>query len=424
MPSDTSETGLEATILADMTASGWTAGRPEDYDRDHAVDLVQLRQFLAATQEPLVESLALDRPDSPACRAFLNRLQGQIAGRGTVDVLRKGIKTGQYHVDLFYGTPTPGNAKAAERYAANRFTVTRQLRYSRDETRLALDLCLFVNGLPIGTAELKNSLTKQTAHDAEEQYKRDREPKELLFQFGRCVVHFALDDAEARFCTELKGKASWFLPFNRGYRDGAGNPPNPDGLKTEYLWKEVLAPASLTNILESYAQVVETKDEKTGKVSRVQIWPRYHQLDVVRRLIADAKGRGVGRRYLIQHSAGSGKSNSIAWLTHQLLGVEREGKPAFDSVIVITDRRVLDRQIHETIKGFAQVGATVGHANQAGDLKRFLGEKAYDDDMSLVVIKWHGISLPERLTALDGQGLRQIEPAQPTLLSPQVQLTS
>ncbi|MEX2552394.1 MAG: type I restriction endonuclease, partial [Actinomycetota bacterium] len=264
--------------------------------------------------------------------------------------------------------------KAHELYKANRFSVTRQLRYSRDETQLALDLGLFINGLPIATFELKNSLTKQTVQDAEEQYKRDRDPRERLFELGRCVVHFAVDEQEVRFCTHLKGKGSWFLPFNRGWNDGAGNPPNRDGLKTDFLWKRILTREGLTDILENYAQVVETKDEKTKRKRKVQIWPRFHQLDVVRKLLADAEVNGAGRRYLIQHSAGSGKSNSIAWLAHQLIGLEKDQKPVFDSIVVVTDRRILDQQIKETIKQFAQVGATVGHAERSGDLRRFLAE--------------------------------------------------
>ena len=238
--------------------------------------------------------------------------------------------------------------------------MTRQLRYSQDNAQLALDLCLFVNGLPVATFELKNSLTKQTVNDAVEQYKRDRNPRERLFELGRCLAHFAVDDHEVRFCTHLRGKESWFLPFNKGWNDGAGNPPNPNGLKTDYLWRQVLTRDGLTNIIENYAQVVETKDEKTGRGSRRQIWPRYHQLDVVRRLIADAEANGVGQRYLIQHSAGSGKSNSIAWLAHQLIGLERDGKSTFDKVIVVTDRKVLDRQIRDTIRQFAQVRSIVG----------------------------------------------------------------
>ena len=186
------------------------------------------------------------------------------------------------------------------------------------------------------------------------------------------MAHFAVDESEVQFCTHLKGKASWFLPFNRGWNDGAGNPPNPSGIKTDYLWREVLTRESLTNILENYAQVVEAKDEKTGKKKRTQVWPRYHQLDVVRRLLADAAARGAGSRYLIQHSAGSGKSNSIAWLAHQLIGLAKDDAPVFDSIVVVTDRRILDRQIGDTIRRYAQVGATVGRAEHSGDLRKFI----------------------------------------------------
>jgi type I restriction enzyme R subunit len=175
-------------------------------------------------------------------------------------------------------------------------------------------------------------------------------------------------------CTELRGKGSWFLPFNKGYHDGAGNPPNPHGLKTDYLWKEVLTPAGLTNILENYAQIVEEKDPRTSKKKRKQVWPRYHQLRLVREALADVRAQGAGKRYLIQHSAGSGKSNSIAWLAHQLIGLKRDEKEVFDSVIVVTDRRLLDDQIQTTIKQFMQVGATVGHAERSGDLRRFIEE--------------------------------------------------
>jgi type I restriction enzyme R subunit len=389
---DTTEHGLESLIVRAMTgrtdllspphqatetsvpaagSTGWLLGDPAHFDREHALDLVQLQGFIAATQEHLVEPLAL-ATDGPTRRTFLARLQGEITRRGTIDVLRNGIKHGAHHVDLFYGTPTPGNDKAAERFARNRFSVTRQLRYSRDETQLALDLALFINGLPVATFELKNSLTKQTVEDAIEQYRRDRDQRELLFQFGRCIAHLAVDEHEVRFCTELKGKASWFLPFNRGWNDGAGNPPNPEGLKTDYLWKQILTPRGLTDILENYAQVVEEKHSRTGKKKRVQIFPRYHQLDVVRKLLAHAAGNGVGHRYLIQHSAGSGKSNSIAWLAHQLIGLTGNDQPLFDSIIVVTDRRILDQQIRDTIKQFAQVGATVGHAEYGGDLRAFI----------------------------------------------------
>ena len=264
------------------------------------------------------------------------------------------------------------NQRARELYAHNRFSVTRQLHYSRDQAQLALDLCLFINGLPVATFELKNSLTKQTVDDAVEQYKRDRNPREKLFELGRCFAHFAIDDHEVRFCAELAGKASWFLPFNKGWNDGAGNPPNPDGLKTDYLWQQVLTRASLTNIIENFSQLVASRDEKTGRAKRAQLWPRYHQLDVVRKLLAHASARGVGAKYLIQHSAGSGKSNSIAWLAHQLIDLQRDDATLFDSVIVVTDRKILDRQIRDTIRQFAQVGSIVGHAQSAAHLRTLL----------------------------------------------------
>ncbi len=394
MVTDTSEAALESLIcraltgsdcsprpagspptvaepLASYGGSGWLPGDPADYDREYCVDLVQLSAFLHATQPEVAETLALDE-DNPTRRKFLARLQGEVSRRGVVDVLLNGIKHGPHHIELFYGTPSPGNEQAKALYEHNRFSVTRQLRYSRDETQRALDLALFINGLPVFTFELKNRLTKQTVHDAIQQYRRDRNPREKLFELGRCVAHFAVDDSEVWFCTHLAGKASWFLPFNQGYNDGAGNPPNPNGLKTDYLWKSILTRESLTDILENYAQLVEEKDPKTGKKRRKQIFPRYHQLDVVRKLLVDVTEYGVGRRYLIQHSAGSGKSNSIAWLAHQMIGLERDGKPIFDSIIVVTDRRILDQQIRDTIKQFAQVSATVGHAEHSGDLRRFI----------------------------------------------------
>ena len=371
MTTDTSERGLERLICTVLTGSpcdarlaqgdpereaatlsggvGWICGDPNDYDREYTVDLTQLLAFLFETQPEASEGLSLE-DDGPLRRKFLARLQGEVSKRGVIDVLRKGVKDGPHHVELFYGTSSPGNPLAAERYAQNRFSVTRQLRYSRDETQRALDLGLFINGLPVATFELKNSLTKQTVEDATDQYKRDRDPREKLFEFGRCVAHFAVDDHAVQFCTHLNGKGSWFLPFNQGWNDGAGNPPNPNGLKTDYLWKRILTRDGLTNILENYTQVVETKDEKTGKKRRKQIWPRYHQLNVVRRLLADTRRHGAGKRYLIQHSAGSGKSNSIAWLAHQLIGLRKDAAGVFDSIIVVTDRRILDRQICDTIK--------------------------------------------------------------------------
>jgi type I restriction enzyme R subunit len=334
MTTDVSEKGLETLIMRHMTGvdglaipplsisdkpntngNGYFASTSKDFDRGYALDAPQLFAFLRATHPEAFKKLAMADPNDTKeinRQKFLSRLSSEIGKRGVIDMIRKGVDHGPVQFDLFYSTPSEGNIKSKTLHAQNRFSITRQLAYSNDETRRALDLCLFINGMPIATFELKNSLTKQTVEDAVSQYKRDRDPRERLFEFGRCVVHFAVDDSEVQMCTELKGKASWFLPFNMGYRDGAGNPPNPHGLRTDYLWKETLTPAGLTDILENYAQIVEEKDRRAGRKKRRQIWPRYHQLDVVRQALVEVRENGAGKRYLIQHSAGSGKSNSIS----------------------------------------------------------------------------------------------------------------
>ena len=248
MTTDLTERGLERLICKALTGDpcdppsghtvgeprrtyggvGWSPGNHHDYNREYCVDLVQLRTFLHATQPDTAPALRLDE-DCPTRHKFLTRVQGEIGKRGTIEVLRNGIKHGPHDLDLFYGTPSAHNETAQRRFRQNQFSVTRQLRYSRDDAQRSLDIGLFINGLPVFTFELKNSLTKQTFNDAILQYKRDRNPREPLFRFGRCVAHFAVDENEVHFCTHLKGKASWFLPFNRGWQRGAGNPPNPDG---------------------------------------------------------------------------------------------------------------------------------------------------------------------------------------------------
>ena len=376
MVTDPSERGLETLLVEGLCAHGWSPGSNDDFDPAWAIDLKQLRAFLADTQMELVDALDLDGESMTRTKA-LSRLQGEITSRGIIDVLRKGVKHGAHNVALFYPSPSKGNVTAAERFNLNRFTVTRQLHFSPDAANVSLDVCMFINGLPVVTFELKNQLTKQTVQDAIKQYQYDRDPKELVFAFKRCLAHFAVDDAEVWFCTRLAGKTSWFLPFNKGYSDGAGNPPNPEGMKTAYLWEDVLTRDGLTDIIENFAQVVEEEDANTKKKRAVQIFPRFHQRSVVHQLLADISKYGVGRRYLIEHSAGSGKSNSIAWLTHQMVRLERvdvagRDKPIFDSAIVVTDRRILDRQIRDTIKQFAQVGSIVGHAESASDLKTLI----------------------------------------------------
>lgn len=354
-----SEAGLEKLIVDSLiNDSGYVAGEPADYDREHAVDVIKLVSFLEDTQPDVMDLLSI-RSEGPSRQKFLHRLQGEIERRGTIDVLRRGIGYDQTHVEFYFLTPTPGNQSAEKLHSQNIFSVTRQLRYSRDATQLSLDFAIFINGLPIATFELKNRVTKQTFDDAINQFKRDRDPRELLFHFGRCVVHFALDENQVWMCTELKGTESWFLPFNKGDNDGAGNPLNPSGLRTDYLWKDVLSKASLSNILESYAQIIEENDGK-GRKKRKQIFPRYHQLDCVRSLLADAFETGAGSRYLIQHSAGSGKSNSITWLAHQLVGLKKDTEAVFDSILVVTDRINLHKQIRGNLKQFADELAILG----------------------------------------------------------------
>lgn len=377
---NTKESGLEALIVKWLVEqNGYEEGTNADYNKEYAIDEPRLFRFLQDTQPSQMGKLGVFQSEQKR-RQFLNRLQGELVKRGIVDVLRNGIKV--YPVDLimFYLTPTENNEKAREMFRKNIFSGTRQLRYSQDAGKLALDLCLFINGLPVITFELKNQLTKQNVDDAVQQYKDDRDPREMLFQFKRCMVHLAVDDARIKFCTRLAGKDSWFLPFDKGYNDGAGNPPNPIGLMTDYLWKDILTKEKLTLIIENYAQVVIEVDEDTKKKKEKQIFPRYHQLDVVTKLLSDVRENGVGRKYLIQHSAGSGKSNSIAWLAHQLIGLEQNGRPMLDSVIVVTDRRILDKQIRDTIKQFMQISNTVAWAEHSGDLT-----KAITDGKRIIV---------------------------------------
>lgn len=377
---NTKESGLEALIVKWLVdQNGYEQGTNADYNREYAVDETRLFRFLQDTQPDALEKLGVFK-SALKKKQFLNRLQGEIAKRGIIDVLRNGVKIYPANLIMFYLTPTENNTKAKEMFEKNIFSVTRQLQYSMDATRLALDICLFINGLPVITFELKNQLTKQDVDDAVEQYKTDRDPRELLFQFKRCMVHFAVDDARIKFCTKLDGKSSWFLPFDKGYNDGAGNPPNPDGLMTDYLWKDILTKLKLSRIIENYAQVVVEEDPETKKKSVKQIFPRYHQLDCVEKLLADVKENGIGKRYLIQHSAGSGKSNSISWLAHQLIGLEQDGHPMIDSVLVVTDRRILDKQIRDNIKQFMQVANTVAWAEHSGDLR-----KAIQDGKRIII---------------------------------------
>ena len=374
MPSNLKEEGLETLIVEYLIQHNcYEEGSNDDYDKAYALDEVRLFRFLSDTQGPKIKELRILDSDIEK-KKFLDRLSKKISDNGVISVIRNGFKYKNLSLDLYMVRPSEGNDAAKEDYEQNIFSVTRQLRYSEEYGRLALDLCIFLNGLPIITIELKNQFTKQTYKDAIKQYKTDRSHGDLLFSFKRCIVHFAVDDNEVHMCTHICGDKSFFLPFNKGYNNGAGNPPNPEGLKTDYLWKEILKKDVLSNILENYVQIVEEKDEDTGKKSYKQIFPRYHQLQVVVSLLSDAKRDGSGHTYLVQHSAGSGKSNSIAWLAHQLVTLKRDGKDAFDTVIVVTDRVNLDKQIRDTIKQFMQVSNTVGWAKDSSTLRDLMIE--------------------------------------------------
>ena len=378
MPNNTSNTkeeGFETIIVKYLVDNNhYEEGLNSDYNKLYAIDEVRLFRFLHNTQEEKVKELRIDETDIER-KKFLDRLSKKLSDSGVIEILRKGLKYKNHTLDFYMVRPSEGNVAAKIAYDKNIFSVTRQLRYSEEYGKLALDVCIFLNGLPIITMELKNQLTKQNFEDAIKQYKTDRTPDNLLFFFKRCIVHFAVDDNEVHMCTELKGQKSYFLPFNKGNNNGAGNPPNGTGIKTDYLWKEILTKPILSNILENYVQITEDKDEETGIRSYTQIFPRYHQLDVVTSLLADAKKDGAGHTYLIQHSAGSGKSNSIAWLAHQLVTLKgSDGKEVFDTVLVVTDRINLDKQIKNTIRQFMQVSNTVGWAKDASTLGSLLDE--------------------------------------------------
>jgi type I restriction enzyme R subunit len=373
MKTDTSEKGLEALIEAHLCspAVGYEQAFSADYDRTLCINPKQLFRFLEVTQ---AEKLATIRKRGE--EKFLKRLSAQIQKRGIIDVLRKGVKDLDLTVYLYFKRPSSQlNKRAIARYQENIFAVSRQLYYSNNN-RNSLDMVLFLNGLPIITMELKNHYTGQNVTDAIKQYQNDRDPKEPLFKLGRCMVHFAVDPDLVYMATKLAKGDTYFLPFNKGYDNGAGNPPNSEGLKADYLWKETLTKESLSNILENFAKKIEEKDEQTGKKKTKLIFPRYHQLRVVMRLLEDARNNGVGQRYLIQHSAGSGKSNSITWLAHQLTELHDEAdQNIFDTVIVITDRRVLDKQIRDNIRDFAQVKGVVQPITQGSkQLKEALEE--------------------------------------------------
>ncbi|MBQ8423514.1 MAG: type I restriction endonuclease subunit R [Coprobacter sp.] len=371
MATDTSEKNLETILVSYLRDNqGYEEGDSADYNKDYALDTERVKRFILSTQRKKVENTACFANEL-AERRFFTELSKQLANRGITDVLRKGFRYISELFDMYYPLPSELNPTAQEMYAKNIFCVTRQLFYSKDNSN-SIDVMLSLNGMPVMTMELKNHYTGQTVENAIKQYRADRDAKDPLLAPKRCAVHFAVDDDDIRMCTWLCGQSSWFLPFNKGVNGGAGNPVNPDGVRTAYLWEDILEKESLSDILENYAQVVKKKDEKTGKTKFSVVWPRYHQLEVVRKLLAVTRANGVGNRYLIQHSAGSGKSNSITWLAYQLVGLLDGTQPLMDSVIVVTDRINLDKQIRDNISAFKRLENIVAWADNAENLRKHL----------------------------------------------------
>ncbi|MCB1189634.1 MAG: type I restriction endonuclease subunit R [Leptospiraceae bacterium] len=400
MTSQTNEKALEATIEKVLTGScleeqskgllkahsinstegnGFLSGDPHDFNKKYAIDEKLFWQFLETTQK---NELAKLKKSSDWKLKVLERLDKMVTKYGILRILRKGLEVEDAHLIFLYQLPLASSSQTSkENFEKNIFNVTRQVHYSLDNPRESLDLVLFINGLPISTLELKNPWTGQNARvHAIKQYKNDRDTKQPLLNFARCIVHFALDTDEVFMTTKLEGKDTLFLPFNKGYNNGKDNPPNPYGYKTAYLWEEIFTRQSLVNIIQHFVRLGGKPSEPLSK--KTLFFPRYHQLDVVRKIIEDTSKKGVGQKYLIQHSAGSGKSNSITWISYQLIEVypENEGVsgfrgkdiPLFDSVIVVTDRKLLDQQIRDNIKEFSEVKNIVAPAYSSRELKESL----------------------------------------------------
>ena len=401
MPSQTNEQALESAIEKKLSGScleelkqqgdvqertevyrsgnGYYMGYANDFNTKYAIDEVRFWHFLATTQ---AKELAKIQKQNDWKLKILDRLDRMIKKYGVVKLLRKGLDVDDAHFTLFYVLPLASSSQSVkDNFEHNEFSVTRQLRYSLTNPREEIDMVLFINGLPFSTMELKNHWTGQNAKvHGQNQYKFKRDITQPLLNFGRCVVHFAVDTDEVYMTTKLDGGSTFFLPFNLGHNHGKGNPPNPFGHKTAYLWDEVLTRESVANIIQHFVRF--DGSEKDGLSKRNLFFPRYHQMNVVRKIIADASKKGVGQNYLIQHSAGSGKSNSITWAAYQLIetypendtipGSKGTANPLFDSVIVVTDRRLLDKQLRENIKEFSEVKNIVAPAYSSKELKESL----------------------------------------------------
>jgi len=354
-------------------------GFADDYDPKHAIDTVRFWSFLENTQKEELEKL---QRSSDWKLKIIQRFDRMVKKFGLLRVLRKGLEVEDAHFTMLYPLPLASSGKTIkENFQKNEFSITRQVKYNTENQREEIDMVVFINGLPIATLELKNAWTGQSAKvHGIKQYKADRDPKQPLLQFGRCLVHLTADTEEVYMTTKLAGAKTFFLPFNKGHNHGKGNPPNPNGHKSAYLWEEVFTKESLTNIIQHFVRFDGKASDSLS--SRTLFFPRYHQLDVVRKLIHHASHNGVGHTYLIQHSAGSGKSNSITWAAYQLIetypisdklpGSKGISNPLFDSVIIVTDRRLLDKQLRDNIKEFSEVKNIVAPALSSKELKESL----------------------------------------------------
>ena len=341
---------------------GTAQGRPTDFDPVRGLDTAELFAFIGATQaEKWRELRNLYGDPDKAQRGFADCLAKELDVRGTVDVLRHGVVDLGVTIRLAFFRPASGlTPELVDRYTKNRLTVTRQLPYEQGSTK-TLDVCLFANGIPVATAELKNAITGQSIDEGIEQYRTSRDPENPLLR--RAVVHFAVDTERVAMTTRLAGKSTRFLPFNRGHEMGAGNPPNPSGHRTGYLWEWVWQRDAWLDLLHRFVHM-ETAP-KGSKKEPVVIFPRFHQWEAVLDLTLEAREHGPGRDYLVQHSAGSGKSNTIAWLAHRLSSLhDDQDRKVFDKVVVITDRRVLDKQLQDTIYQFEHAHGVVVRIDQ------------------------------------------------------------
>jgi len=356
-PSDRhTESVLEKAIVDSLVAPNeYREGDKAKFNREQALDTPTVIEFLKTTQKESWDRISSIHRDNTETN-IINRLVKEMDLRGCLDVLRNGFTDYGVHFRMAYFKPeTSLNEESRQLYNANILTVTRQVKYSLKNEN-SLDLVLLLNGVPVATAELKNQFTGQDAEDAKKQYKYDRDYNEPIFRFKqRALVHFVVDTDQVFITTRLNGPRTFYLPFNLGYDNGAGNPINPKGYRTSYLWEYVWTKDSWMDIIGKFLHLQVEEEEMLGKKVRKEtlIFPRYHQLDVVRKLSTDAKKNGTGKNYLIQHSAGSGKSNSIAWLAYRLSNLHNNlDERVFHTVIVITDRRVLDTQLQNTIYQF------------------------------------------------------------------------